>query len=518
MVGVPVYAILYVMRSITLFTAFLTVLPVQNICAQNTWDRVFDGSQALSIQSITPPPAPVSDVEAVGARVTLLLNADLSNQRAPVWPGYSVFGQPVLLYEAGLRSFLIAHPNPPAGYNAVFSSPRTVFEKQGVISDLNFAFQFHRNINGIDSFAYRYQTGDKPERDVHTIIHERFHIYQEKGFAATQYGQRASEPDAEDLALAALEQRALKSALQAAAPAESARFARQFLAVRAERYTRLPDSGDVETDQERTEGMAQYIEENLMARPDVAPVPGGVIPLITRRLDRFPTIDDMEKGRYYATGAAQGLLLDRAGHAGWKELVSAGAAPHELLALSYPMSSGTGQALLAEAKAEHGYNDLLRTGKQVAADFQSLKAGAISDYENSPGIEWKVPVPWDKETNFGFSGTNPDFKLNGRETLMPHLHVLDVSGKTFTLHFEDRPAVLGSGVRFHAAASAAVLIDGVSLPLSDGVYPFGTLSLSETGLNLSITKSGTLTVTGRKAVITYLEKSFSRRSLLEKRD
>lgn len=505
------------MRSITLFTAFFTVLPIHNICAQSTWDRVFDGGEALVIQSIVPPPAPVSDVETVGPRVTLLLSADQSNQRAPVWPGYSVFGQPVLLYEAGLRSFLIAHPNPPAGYNAVFSSPQAVFEKQGAISDLNFAFQFHRQVGKVDTFAYRYQPGGKPEWDVHTIVHERFHVYQETGFAAPQYGQRASEPDAGDLALAALEQRALKSALQAAAPAESARFARQFLAVRAERYARLPDSSAVETDQERMEGMAQYIEENLMARPDVAPVPGDVIPLITRRLDRFPTIDDMEKGRYYGTGAAQGLLLDRAGHAGWKELVSAGAAPHDLLALSYPVSSGTGQALLVEAKAEHGYADLLRTGTQVAADFQALKAGAVSDYENSPGIEWKVPVPWDKETNFGFSGSNPDFKLNGRETLMPHLQVLDVTGAVFTLHFENRPAVLGPGVRFHAAASAALLIDGVSLPLADGSYPFGTLSLSEAGLDLSIAKPGTLTVTGRKAVISYLEKSFSRRSLLENR-
>lgn len=505
------------MRSITLFTAFLSALPVQNICAQNTWDRVFDGSRVLSLESIVPPAVPVSDVEAVGPRVTLLLNADRSNQMDPVWPGYSVFGQPVLLYEAGIRSFLIAHPNPPPGYNAVFSPTRTVFEKQGAISDLNFPFQFHRQVGKIDTFAYRYQPGDKPERDVHTIVHERFHVYQETGFADTEYSPRTIEPDAEDLALAALEQRALKSALQAAVPAESSRFVRQFLAVRAERYARLPDSRTVEIDQERTEGMAQYIEENLMARPDVAPAPGGVIPLITRRLDSFPTIDEMDKGRYYGTGAAQALLLDRAGHAGWKELVAAGAAPRDLLALSYPVSSGTGQSLLAEARSEHGYDDLLRTGTLVAADYQLLKASAVAEYENSPGIEWKVPVPWDKETNFGFSGSNPDFKLNENETLMPHLYVLDVSGKIFTLHFEDRPAVLGFGVRFHAAASATLVIDGVLIPLADGAYPFNALSLSEAGLNLSIAKPGTLTIAGRKAVISYMEKSFSRRSLLENR-
>ena len=88
-------------------------------------------------------------------------------------------------------------------------------------------------------------------------------------------------------------------------------------------------------------------------------------------------------------------------------------------------------------------------------------------------------------------------------------------GTVFNLHFENRPAVLGSGVRFHSAAAAALLLDGSPLPLSDRSYPFKTLFLTEAGLNLSIAKPGTLTVTGRKAVISYLEKSFSHRSLLE---
>ena len=493
----------------------LTVLPFKNICAQNIWDRVFDGSKALSIQSIVPPEAPISDVEAVGPRVTLLLNAELSNRRAPVWPGYSIFAQPVLLYEAGVRSFLIAHPNPPAGYNAVLSSPQMVFEKQSPIPDLNFPFQFHRQVNKIDTFAYRYPSGDKPDRDVSIIIHERFHVYQEKGFAPFTHNQRTSEPDAEDLALAALEQKALKSALQTADPAGSSRYARQFLAVRAERYARQPDSCDTEIDEERSEGMAEYIEQTLMGRPDVAPRPGGVIPLINGMLDQFPQIDDMAKHRYYATGMAQGLLLDRAEGDAWKERVAAGASLRDMLALAYPESPAEGGSLLSQAKAEHGYTELLRTGTQVAGDFQSLKARAISEYENSPGIEWKVPVPWDKEINFGYSGSNPEFRLNDMETLMPHLRILDVTGRVFTLHFENRPAVLGSGVRFHAAASATLLLDGAVLPLSDGSYPFNTLSLNEASLNLSIAKPGTLTITGRKAVISYLEKSFSRRSLVK---
>ena len=496
-------------------TVFLTALPLQKLYAQNTWDRVFDGSLALPIQSITPPSPAASEVAIIGPRITLLLNAEEANQQAAVWPGYLVFGQPILLYEAGVRSFLLAHPGPPAGYNTVLSSPQTVFEKEGPLPDLNFHFQFHRLVNKIDSFAYRYQTGDKPERDVHTIVHERFHVHQEKGFSGFTHNKRSSEPDAEDLALAALEQRTLRSALLAVDPADSSRFVRQFLAARTERYVRQPDSRDPETDQERSEGMAEYAEENLMNRPGVAPTSGGIITVVTAELDRFPTIDAMVKFRYYATGAAQGLLLDRAGRADWKEAVSAGASLSSQVALAYPMASGSGPALLAEAKSEHGYEELFKTGTQLAGNFQTQKALAISEYENAPGIEWTVPVPWDKETNFGFSGANPEFKLSNTETLRPHLILLDVSGTAFTLHFTNRPAVMGSGVRFHAAAEAALLLNGSPFTLSDGAHPFGTLSLTEAGLNLNIARSGTLTVTGRKAVLSYRGRSLAGRSLLE---
>lgn len=503
------------MRSKTLVTALLAVLPVQQLYAQNTWDRIFDGSQALPIQSPAPLAPAASEVLIIGPRITLLLDADQSNQQAAVWPGYSVFGQPILLYEAGVRSFLLAHPNPPAGYNAVLSSPQPVFEKEGPLPDLNFPFQFHRMVNKIDSFAYRYQPGGKPERDVHTIVHERFHVHQEKGFSGFTHNKRRSEPDAEDLALAALEQRTLRSALKAVDTTGSSRFVRQFLAARAERYARQPDSRDPETDQERSEGMAEYVEVNLMNRPGVAPTPGGILTVVTAELDRFPTIDAMVKFRYYATGAAQGLLLDRTGRADWKEAVSAGASLSSLVALAYPMASGSGQALLAEAKSEHGYEELLKTGTQLAGDFQTQKALAISEYENAPGIEWTVPVPWDKETNFGFSGANPEFKLSNTETLRPHLILLDITGTAFTLHFTNRPAVMGSGVRFHAAAEAALLLNGSPFALSDGAYPFGTLSLTEAGLALNIARPGTLTVTGSKAVLSYPGRRLAGRSLLE---
>lgn len=497
------------MRSTAFLAAAFAVIPFQAASAQGALDSLLYGARAMDIQAPLPP-APVSDVETFGPSLTLLLNADRSNQLNPVWPGYSVFGQPVLLYEAGSRSFLIAHPNPPAGYAEVLASPRAVFAKMGPIPDLNFPFQFHRKVNNVDTFAYRYEPGDRPERTVSTLVHERFHVFQEKAFAAPTYKDRSGEPDAEDLALAALEQKALKSAILAPDQAAAASFAGHFLAARAARYARQPDVRDHEVDEERSEGMAMYIEENLMDRPEVAPTQNGVARSVARRLDHFPGIEDMDKGRYYGTGAAQGLLLDRAGYGRWKELVAAGASPRDLVAADYPAA-----ASLAEAKLEHNYEDLFRTAVKVAGDFQALKAKAISDYENSPGIEWKVEIPWDKDTNFGFSGSTPDFRLNERETLMPNLSMLDVVGTAFSLHFEQRPTVLGPGVRFHASEEAELLLDGAAFTLAEGVHPFKTLELSDGDLSLRASRPGKLTVSGGKASVSFIRSSGLRRSLLD---
>jgi hypothetical protein len=439
-------------------------------------------------------PAPVSDVETAGPRVTLLLNADASNRRAPVWPGYDVFGQPVLLYEAGVRSFLIAHPNPPEGYAALFQEPRQVYVKQGPIPGFNFTFQFHFPLNGADTFAYRYKADGNPAQDVHTTVHERFHVFQ-KTFKPGRYGVRAGDPDGEDLAMAALEQKTLKAALFAADAETAAGYVRQFIAVREARYARFPDARLPETYEERSEGTARYVEQALMLRPEVAPQPGGQPALLARSLDFFPDIDSMTKSRYYATGASQGLLLDRAGRGDWKALVSGGASPYEVTRQAFPLSDPA--AALAAARGEHGYEKLLAIGLKKAADFQAAKAAAIAAYDALPGLEWAVP----SANNMGYSAASPSYKLSDKETLMPTTYMVDAKMEGYAFNVTDRPVVLGDReVRFHAAP--VVTLDGRPLQPADGVYRFETLEVSEPGLDLRVSRPGTLTVTGLKAEVT----------------
>lgn len=453
------------------------------------------GLDAASIRGLRADvPAPVSEAETAGPSVALLLNADQSNRRDPVWPGYDVFGQPVLIYEAGVRSFLIAHPNPPAGYEPLFSGPRPVFVKQGPVPGLSFTFKFHFPVNGVDSFAYRYKPDANPAQVVQTLVHERFHVFQQTGFKSPDYAGRDSEPDGEDLALAALEQKALKSALAAEGTEAAGRYVRQFAAAREARYARYPDCRRPENMEERFEGTARYVEQALPFRPEVSPVPGGMQAALSRGLDLFPEVDTMEKFRYYDTGAAQGLLLDRAGRGDWKALVSAGASPYEVTLQVFPLPDPA--AALAEAKREHGYDALLRTGLQKVSAFQTAKTAAISSYESLPGEEWTLP----SSGRMSFSSSSPDYALDDARTLLPAMHMVDVRMDGYVLNVTERPAIIGGGaVSFHAAAEVA--LDGKPFTLADGAYRFQTLSVTEPGLEIAVSLPGTLTVAGRKAKV-----------------
>lgn len=443
-------------------------------------------------------PAPVSDVETLGPRVTLLLNAAESNRLAPVWPGYSVFGQPILLYEKGVRSFLFAHPNPPAGYARIAASPWPVFEKQGEVPGLRFSFEFHFPYGGEDAFAYMYGPGEDPVANVRTMVHERFHVFQHTAFAPGSYVRRDSEPDGEDLALAALEQLSLKSALKAAGRSETGRYIRHYLAARGARYARTPDCRRQEEDEERSEGMALYADSVLLDRPGLAPRPGGSEAAVIRRLERLPSIDEMNKGRYYGTGAAQGLLLDRAG-AGWKESVAGGRPLYDALGALYPLAGHEAEAALLEAKAAQDFGKLLAQGEKAAADYQAGKAAAIAAYEAAPGREWSVPRP----NSTGYSAAGPSYKLGKNDTLMPGLRVLSADSGGIRIHFSDRPVIMaGPAIRFHAKPGAALLLDGAPAPEADGVYPFRTLSLSEGGAEIVfLAKPGALTLSGGKASV-----------------
>jgi len=174
-----------------------------------------------------------------------------------------------------------------------------------------------------------------------------------------------AEPAAPDqVALALLEQRILAAALRANGADE--RLARQLIAVRQLRY---PPAGAARAEQaqEQREGTAEYVgfrfasaagqtqlqswPERLLAgyAGERAPEPGS---------GATPIGDYMREERPALVGAAIGVLLDAAAIP-WRAQMARGEIPFDVLAAAFPVADGERDALVAQAKASFGYDELV---------------------------------------------------------------------------------------------------------------------------------------------------------------
>jgi len=170
-------------------------------------------------------------------------------------------------------------------------------------------------------------------------------------------------PVPQQVALALLEQRILAAALRANGDDE--RLVRQLVAVRQLRLS-LAGAAQAEQAQEQRDGTAEYAayrfalaagQTQLQSWPerllsgyagDRAPEPGsGVTPIGDYMRDERPAL----------TGAAIGLLLD-ASAIPWRGQMAQGAKPFDIMAAAFPVAASERDALVAQAKAGFGYDEL----------------------------------------------------------------------------------------------------------------------------------------------------------------
>ncbi len=142
-------------------------------------------------------------------------------------------------------------------------------------------------------------------------------------------------------------------------------MARQLVAVRQLRLS-LSDAVQAEQAQEQRDGAAEHAayrfalaagQTQLQSWPDRllaghagenAPEPGsGASPLGDYILLERPAL----------IGAALGLLLD-AMALPWRRQMAQGATPFDILAAAFPVDAGERDALVAQAKARFGYDEL----------------------------------------------------------------------------------------------------------------------------------------------------------------
>ena len=201
-----------------------------------------------------------------------------------------------------------------------------------------------------------------------------FHRYQFARFGGRRGAQDIENYafDADNIAMATLEERALKEAVTAGDRATREAAARRFAAIRSTRF--LADRRVVlDHDQERFEGSARYLEHR-MAGDDTrfrrhggnykAGLVGDPDALSQRRLgikEYYAFV------RFYATGAAVLRALDLLGAAGADRSVEGGESPADVLIEHLGVSQPDMPGLIADARAAYDPDNELPAAAERAA-------------------------------------------------------------------------------------------------------------------------------------------------------
>lgn len=295
------------------------------------------------------------------------------------------------------RAYVVHHPSPvgaPVTSDA-FAELGQVFrydEKKDVIGDANFSFG--EDIGGASTFVFPYRPANDPPTEDDAwdpsipasdqffgyLVHEAFHRFQIEEDRWQDYEgwtqDEASYPLVrENIALALLENEVLAAGLAATESAEKVAALEQLVAIRKARIAApwAVVSGvnfveKLDLPQEHGEGTASYAE--LRFREAAGELNGGVVGESRRQLLRaadvasYATQSDVRIelafGRFYASGAAIGFLLDDVGGVDWRSACKRAIGAYDSAAAKYPGVAGAeADAKLAAAKSAHAYESKL---------------------------------------------------------------------------------------------------------------------------------------------------------------
>jgi len=251
------------------------------------------------------------------------------------------------------------------------------------------------------------------EDGIALIFHEAFHVFErdaarrgakwrvENSMLVSQY----PETSARNNALFNIESQILHSAMHSADKAAAKRKAREFIAVRKMRQGEL-DSQFVEFEKglESNEGLAEYAGvKAVFAAIEAVVKKRAVIPFknldknnyIANRFERLRRITRVGRNsrlRFYDTGAAQALLLDRL-TPGWKKRVQATAAAIQDLVEEASVDSGDALKQIAEsALRQYGYEDVLKSEEEIAERKLAERRALLDSVLNSRGRRYVIDV------------------------------------------------------------------------------------------------------------------------------
>lgn len=483
---------------------------------------------ATLLAADAPPPGPTAADRLYLARLgeALVFSRAVA---ATIWPEWGLEKTPLLIYEAGRAAYLVNHPKPPSDFSRLadkFPLLGPVHAKFG--RDPRFNANTSIDLAGIPTACIGYTTApseaETPSlRFIALVFHEAFHAFQarsgKEGKGAVE-GILLRYPDlnAENLALSQMEQMILYDLIRFEDAPDPERI-RAFLAVRGAR-ARAVGAEFVRGERgiEYQEGIPTFVEVRLLeeARKAAAANPGlgaddpyrlgfAVGPALREadyygRLLRFSFDSGTVRSRAYATGMALALILERMG-ADWKGAALSGDKYlDEILADLVPLPPEKSAALLAQARREYGYADLLKIAGDRVARVTRDRKQAEESFRRQEGVQVTVKLP---EIPVELRNFDPLNVQPIDATTAIHRRTLSLAFGEGAFYASGVPVMvtLGSGpfdIRgltfFIPGDDLHLEADFVPVDLEPGIHPFrSSLTLSGSGLSLR-GSSGTLTV------------------------
>ncbi len=231
-----------------------------------------------------------------------------------VWPGFDPAKCAVALFD-GSKTWLLHHPSPPPEFAPVPGRPG-VLAMEGQHPEV--VAMSNRDIGGVRTATCLVRPGGNSPGARRGIVHEVFHVFwtsRHPNFRPDEMGRYAYPiTDQRVLSLRLAEEEVLARAIEAASPAEAAKWAVAALRFRRERRPLLPDPlvSAFETGVEMLEGTACFVSSAFV---------GDRTERTSRQLRSDWPADEI-RWRFYDSGAAVCLLLDRL-RPGWQAEIDA---------------------------------------------------------------------------------------------------------------------------------------------------------------------------------------------------
>jgi len=454
-----------------------------------------------------PPPALLARLAAIDSAVVRVGAAHPD----AIWPGFRPDTVPVLYVVPDQGTLLLdwPAPEPPAGFTPVAGVAHAGWQGAAARS----AASTSASLAGRSAAQVVVSPDATDALLFGTTVHEAFHVFaRSRARQGRRFGSGensflvSSYPvfDARNEAAFALEGRLLARALAAPTTAAAREAAQEFVAAREARQRRLASEfADFETQTELNEGLAEYALVRVLQLAESDPAlpwradAAGEIRRHTDRLDSLTAnVRQSLRFRFYATGPAMGLLLDRLAGPAWRATLE-----RDDLTLQEALAEASGyrdreRALLARAARAVDTAALDRDARGAIARLRALRRVQTDSILAEPGLLVVLRADSLPGHGFGLCGIDPQNLLQVDSTVLLHTRWVRPCAGGFSGEFtapaiQDRAAgtftaVVGAedSVSLTTAGKPVALREGVGVVVPDFklVAPGATLEVARAAL------------------------------------